>query len=258
MPNDSEFELHLHRNPRNDDYLGLGTGLYDEQAANHKFLVRIGDFNTTAIWKDYLTHKNSLIIFAVRNNDQDISLELRNNFDKFKDWNSTTEYSLTDENNCVYLSSLGVSNDKIYAKVLNICQNPKRFSLNSTEIIEEVLINEKSLLRITQDVEIEGEIAFDVNSNSGDSVIRYPREYEDGMVSPFTFTGYEIRHTCAAYHQIPRKALKTAYLKNNHIRIDDASNYEDAPTVLLYLMMLILTSTALICILLIIIRRRKL
>ena len=160
MPSDNAFELHLHRNPRNDDYLGLGTGLNDAEAANHEFLVRIGDFNTTAIWKDYLTHKNSLIIFAVRNNDQDISLELRNNFDKFKDWNSTTEYSLTDENNCVYLSSLGVSNDKMHAKVLNICQNPKKFSLNSTAIIEQVLINEKSLLRITQDIEIEGEIAL--------------------------------------------------------------------------------------------------
>ena len=253
MPNDHSFELHMHRNPNNDDFLGLGAGLKDPKAAHHDFLIRIDELNTSTIWKDYLSHKNSLIMFAVGDKEEEISLNLKDNYDRFEEWNSTTEYSLTDENECVYLSSLGVSNEKMYARVLNICETPKKFSLNSTEIVDQVLVNEKHLEGKILGIQIRGEINLEVNSNSGRDVIRYPIEYKDGLVSQFTFTGYEINHTCALYHHIATKEINVSYSEMTNVQ----SNYVDPLTLIMYSVFLTISTIALILILMVIIRKKR-
>ena len=241
MPHDGSFELHLHRNPENDDDLGLVTPLDDKIPVEHEFLIRIGDLNTSTIWKDYLSHKNSMIIFAVGENEEDIYLDVGNNYERVENWNSNTEYSLTDENKCVYLSSLGVQNEKMYANVLNICSNPERFSLNSTTIIEQVLINEKPLLRSTIDIQTRGEIVFEANSNSGKSMIRYPMKDKTGMVSPFAFIGYEIDHTCAIFYQQNLNRWTIFNSEKEYFILRYADDHQDELVIILYFLILLIS-----------------
>ena len=243
MPFDGAFELHLHRNPQNDDFLGLGVPMKDTSPVLHEFLIRIGDFNSTRIWRDYLCHKNSVIIFAVAEREEDISLKLENNLDRYEDWTANTEYSLTDENSCVYLSSLGVNQEKMYVKVLNLCEYPQNFSLNSTQIISQVLINERLEVNKTLEVYVHDEITFKANSNSGKSVVRYAYENQEDMISSFNFIGYEIDHTCALYHPSEVKECEIIALEKDSLEQDtDYLTHEVILILYIMISMLLLTS----------------
>ena len=198
----NDFELHLHRNPPYDDVLGLGTPLSDSYPVDHEFVIRIGDLNRTAMWKDYLSHKNSHILFAVGEEEEDIEVNQNRNIERGGSWGSNTEYSLTDGNPCVYLSSLGVNNGTMFAKVLNVCENPEEFTLNSTYIMDEVLVTENPVNNKLIEIQQNGKLAFEVGSNSGEGVLQYPNGFEKGKVSPFSFNAYEIHHVCGFYHEI--------------------------------------------------------
>ena len=257
MAMDDKFELHLHRNPQNDDQLGLNVPINDKTPVQHQFLIRIGDiYNSSCVWRDYLSHKNPPIVFAAIKNEEELSLDLENNPDRFGDWAANTEYSLSDQNVCVYLSSLGIDGEKMYAKVINICESAKNFSLNSSSIREQVFINEKIMVSEDLEIIIENEISFEINSNSNKSAIRDTEEHEGGFITPFSFIGYQISHTCGLYHP-PEDSKLARKVKKVYARSELEYSYNDEIAMIAYFVFVAISASAIGCILSIILKRRK-
>ena len=203
MANNQTFQLHLHRNPQNDDELGLGSGLLDPHPVEHDFLITMDELDPTNIWRNYLLHKNSPIVFGVTSDPKKISLDLSKQKTWHEYWQTETDYSLGEENACVYLSSLVVRQGKKYAKVLNICDTPEGFRLDRHGIVKEVLINENEIPKNRNEIKEDGKsISWDLNKNSGDSVVKYPRAEKEGMISPFHFKAYEIHQQSYWYEYI--------------------------------------------------------
>ena len=250
------FQLHLHRNPQNSDQLGLNAALNDTMYAQHDFLIKIGDLNSTDMWRNYLEHKNSYIIFAVEENEEDISTKLEQNADRFENWNSTTNYSMSQENRCVYLSSLGVDQDKMYASMLNICDKSKEFILDSTLVREEVLINENSVTNQTNQIQHGDEIIFEINSNSGKNVIMYPVDNAEGGIRPFNLTVYEVDHTCALQHLLTSEWTNKPEAKE-YRKQKPESSYFDSLGFIFYLDLALALCILVICILLRFRRKRQ-
>ena len=236
MVEDKDFELHLHRNHYFDDRLGLDSAMDDENPAQHEFLMMIGDINEKEIWKNYLSYKNPPVLFAVAGNEEDLSLDLERNPYRYDKWISNTEYSLSDENTCIYLSSLGINGESMYARVLNICPSPQEFFMNSTIIKDKLTINENPITVDSINIQTSNKIIFETNSNSGESVVRYPIEYFDNMISPYNFDALSIDHTCAVYHQIHREqeySLQNMQEENSKQFLDNSSS--EAYTTVLYI-----------------------
>ena len=193
MDHNQSFQLHLHRNPQYDDGLGLGGGLEDSHPVEHDFLITMNELDFTDIWRNYLLHKNSPIIFGVTTYPSFISLDLNKQQTWYSDWKTETEYSLTEEDPCVYLSSLVVRQGKKYAKVLNICDSPQVFHLDGYDVQQEVLINENAIPESRNKIMVDGEkISWELNENSGDNVLRAPNASQQGMIGSFHFKAYEL------------------------------------------------------------------
>lgn len=194
------FELHLHRNPSRDDDLGLGSGLQDNLRVEHEFLVKVSDFNATEMWRNYLLHKNALIVFAVEDSSGKITLDAKRAHYWNEEWKRHTEYSLVDEDPCVYLSSITVGGGKRYARVLNICESPQDFEMHGVKVKDEYLLNEKPLRENRNQVMVEGELEFKMSCNSGKSVLEFQAAEGEGAIAPFGFKAYEIDYKCKLFH----------------------------------------------------------
>ena len=224
---------------------------------NHEFVIRIGDLNSSVIWREYLSHKNSHILFAVGEEEEEISRNLDGGIDRFESWRTNTEYSLTDANPCVYLSSLGVNNNTMYAKVLNICEDPQEFTLNFTHIMGEVLITESPMRNESIEFRKHGELFFEVCSNSGKSVVQYPKAFTKGKVSPFSFNAYEIHHVCALYHEIDKPKSVTMQIVNVILNKTIEYSTDEDFMLIFYLGFLISALSALFCISFYLVRKRS-
>ena len=172
MVDDASFQLHLHRNTPNDDGLGLDNSLSDPYSVEHDLLITMNDLDFTSLWKSYLLHKHSPIVFGVTKDPRVISSDLGMQETWQEEWTTETDYSLSKENPCIYLSTLVVRQGKKYAKVLNICDTPQVFTLDGYDIGQEVLINENSIPENRNEITVDGiEISWDLNKNSGESVV---------------------------------------------------------------------------------------
>ena len=200
MVEDLAFQLQLHRNPQNDDGLGLGGALEDPYPVEHDFLISMNDLDFTSLWRNHILHKHGPIVFGVMGDPSRISLDLSLQKTWFEEWQTETEYSLGEGDPCVYLSSIGVRQGKKYAKVLNICDTAQTFHLDGYEVGEEVLINENPIPQNRNQITVDGkEISWDMNENSGESVVRYPIDFQEGKISPFSFTAYEVSQRTSWY-----------------------------------------------------------
>ena len=194
MVDDQTFQLHLHRNTPNSDKLGIEGPLSDPYPVEHDFLITIGDLDFTRLWKNYLLHKHSPIVFGVTSFPSDISLDLGLQKTWKTQWNTETEYSLSREDICVYLSSVVVRLGKKYARVLNVCDTPQVLHLDGYVVGKEVLINENQIPESRNEVPVDGsELFWYLNENSGESVIKYSTGDEEGMICPYCFKAYELR-----------------------------------------------------------------
>ena len=193
MEHNHSFQLHLHRNPQFDDGLGLGEALQDSHPVEHDFLITMNELDFTSVWRNYLLHKNSPIVFGVTTDPRQISLDLSKQKTWYWHWKTETDYSLAEEDPCVYLSSLVVRQGKKYAKVLNICDTPQAFHLDGYNTGAEVLINENPIPQSRSQIKVDSnKIAWNLNKNSGDSVLRYPTANQQGMIGSFSFNAYEL------------------------------------------------------------------
>lgn len=199
------FELHLHRNPPNDDMLGLGNPLEDNQRVEHEFFINFGSLNATDIWKSYLNHKNSPLVLAFANktllsSDLD-SGELRND-----DWDLDTEYRVAASHDCCYLSRVFYKNFDVYANVLNICEKGQKFYLNGSGIVQEVLMNGNDLNGELDGVLGDGYIKFEINRNSRESLVRYYKEKgkraDREIMPPWSLKTFRILHETASLHTV--------------------------------------------------------
>ena len=210
MEQNQSFQLHLHRNPQYDDGLGLGGGLQDTHSVEHDFLITMNELEFTGILRNYLLHKNSPIVFGVTAEPHQISLDLSKQQTWYSNWKTETDYSLAEDNPCIYLSSLVVRQGKKYAKVLNICETPQAFHLDGYTTGQEVLINENPIPQTRSHIIVDGnKISWDLNKNSGDSVVRFPIIDQQGMISSFSFNAYEIHKKSYWYTYL------FGYSKNN-------------------------------------------
>lgn len=209
MINSDAFELHLHRNPSKDDDLGLGDGLRDNQPVEHEFLVKLSEFNATDMWRSYLLHKNSPIIFVVEDTEGKISLDADKALLWTEEWKRGTEYSLVDEDPCVYLSGLSVKEGRRYARVLNICESPQDLKVHGLKVIEEYFLNEQPWSKARNSIHVEGELTFKMNSNCGERVMKFKVAKGEGMIPPFCLKEYEIDYKCGFFHHKPLDHAQT-------------------------------------------------
>ena len=200
MLSNGGFELHLHRNSSNDDCLGMDSGLLDTRLVEHEFLITIADLNATNMWRSYLLHKNAPILFGVVDDQGSISLDLNKTLYIDKSWKYQTEYQLVDEIPCIYFSSLTAKNDKRYVTVLNICETPQVLELHGLKVVEERMLNEKSLREIRHNFLLGDEMKFIMNSNSGENVIEFINATGDGMIPAYHLKTYEIDYQCKLFH----------------------------------------------------------
>lgn len=202
MLDDGGFELHLHRNPSSENQIGFNSGLHDTRSVEHEFLIKLADLNATNIWKSYLLYKNSPIIFAITNYQGSISLELE--LEKAYNWNTIwnyqTEYQLIDEFSCIYLSSITVNNNQSYATVLNICEAAQTLKLHGLKVLDERLLNHQPLEMSKKAFEVGKNLKFNLNSNSGEHVVKFPKASASGDIPAFYLKTYEIDYQCKLYH----------------------------------------------------------
>lgn len=197
---DRFFDLHLHRNPQNDENLGLGLPMKDIYFATHHFVLTIEKFNISSIWKNYLSHKNSPILLAAADKEEDINLDLSRNPYRKGNWILDTQYTLVSENACLYLSSLAVRDERMYAKILNICDKPVDFLMDDATILEEVQLNEQPLQANRSGIITEDQIHFTNHPNLSRSAVTHSNAFKNGSISPFSFSAYEINYTSKLFH----------------------------------------------------------
>ena len=205
------YELHLHRNPPNDDLLGLGNPLEDNQAVEHEFFITFGSLNATDIWKSYLNHKNSPLVLAFVNKTL-LSSDLNAGDLRYDDWDLDTEYRIAASHDCCYLSRLFYKDFEVFANVLNICDKNQKFYLNGSGIMQEVLMNGNDLGRDVIDVQGDGYIKFEINRNSRESLVRYYKDkgkrIDRDVMPAWSLKTFRILHETASLHKVEEKGQR--------------------------------------------------
>lgn len=190
MPDHSSFQLHMHRNPYADDNLGIGVYYGEYSPAEHSLLFGFTELNPGKIWDEYLRNKASPLVFF-KSYGETVT-EFIEEAEIVGNWGFNTEYSLMNEDKCVYLSDVNVKGQAMLARVLNICEETMDFELNGLEIVEEVNALGGKLEK-RQRAKESGELEFNMNLNSGKDFVEYPQSLKEGLVKPFHFNTYKVQ-----------------------------------------------------------------
>lgn len=190
LPNSEQFELHLHRNPQNDDHFGIGEPLYETYSVEHELLIGLTDMNTGPIWKKYIDYKTTpLVTFLSK--EKILTEDLEKAFVMKKDWEFSTEYSLLQETTCAYISSIVERNNELVCRIVNICDELISEKINSLDMIREINAIGGELME--RNYASPGGVIEGVVNNSGANFVSYPDVSAVGMISPFDLKTYRMK-----------------------------------------------------------------
>ena len=191
MPDQSNFELHLHRNPDKSDGLGI-SGYYGEYSpAEHEFLIGFTELKPSMIWETYLENKAAPQVFF-KGSDNSFTEDLQNAEKNTDGWNFETEYSLINEDRCGYISSIVKRQDDLICRIINICDEPIDPAFRTFELVEELNALGGEIEQ-RQNAIANGILEFPINDNSARNFVQYPKSYNDGLMQPFNLYTYRIQ-----------------------------------------------------------------
>jgi hypothetical protein len=244
--------LDLHRNPENDDVLGLGLPLLDPSAAFHRFLVTFDRLNHSKIWKNYLNFKNPVVCLAVSSTNNvkgekddtfkdqsevlEASLDLDSGKDE-KDWKWKMDFKILSENECLYLSRVFYVEEKMFVSVLNICEDPVPLTFDHLTLLNETLMNGQQILPTTHNT-LGNIIKFEINKNFPENIQKPLKSNSTSKINPFELKTFEISY------KFPEKkksfpAILNEFLDFSHKNL--STSWQD----LFYFLLLVMLLTAL-------------
>lgn len=188
MVDSQTFELHLHRNPNQDDHLGIGEYLGEYSPVEHHISVGFSDLSPKKVWNDYLEYKASPMVFF-RGAGGVLTEELQDAVETKDKWTYETDYVFENDNQCAYVSSIVTREDGFIGRVLNVCDETVDFEFKNYEIVRE-LTTIGSEISERNTVPISGELEFSINSNSGKNIVQYPKSSKQGMIKPYNLNTY--------------------------------------------------------------------
>ena len=201
------FFIHLHRNPPNDDVLGLGSPLLDKLPAEHEFLVSFADKDPGRVWKEHLDFKHSPLVLTYDSADKLVTeLALAKRFSG--GWGRDVGLKVLDSDGCLYLSRVFFKKEEMMASVVNLCEKDLEFSINGWKAGREVQADGYDWTGERTDVQVAGELKFEINKNTPETLWKYYGARTKN-ISPFHLKTYQVLFNGTASQTTATKQYET-------------------------------------------------
>ena len=182
----SRFELSLHRFPYYDDGLGVGIIPNVTFAAEHSWVIGFNSPKYEFIWRKYIEHRHKpLTLFKGSGDELGQSLGSGQKF--MKTWKKQNSSQILIPNRCSHITSVTSREEKFLTSVINICDEPSTFPFQVEEIVKIAGLDPDS---DRKEWKIDGKLEFWLYNNTGDNVIKCPRNKGYDMISSYELVSF--------------------------------------------------------------------